>query len=391
MKRISAIILLIICGIWFPTLQAQTLNRRIARLLNDSLLSDSEVGLMVYDLDADSLLYAYQEDKLYRPASTEKIITCVAALDKLGEDYPIETSLYHTGRITQDSLLEGNLYVIGRFDPLFSQEDLSQMVAAVKDFGVNRIEGKLIGNISMKDSLKWGDGWCWDDEMPVLTPLQCEQTDSLLFMLKRELDKKQIALADSIPIYVDTHPDSILTLVYRCQRTLGDLLPKMMKKSDNLFAEAMFYQLAAQTGKPYAKAKDAKESIKELIERLGHHSGKYRIADGSGASLYNYLSPHLLIDFLKYAYENNHIFQPLYESMPIAGKDGTLQYRMKKGSLAYNNVHAKTGTVTGVVSLAGYARASNGHLLAFAMINQNTLRPRLVRQWQDKVCEELCR
>lgn len=390
MKKISAIIF-IIYGMCFPTLQAQTFAERIEVLLEDSLLQDSEVGLMVYDLDADSLLYAYQEDKLYRPASTEKIVTCVAALDKLGVDYPIETSLYHTGRITEDSLLEGCLYIIGRFDPLFSMDDLSQMTAAVKNFGINRIEGKLIGNVSMKDTLKWGSGWCWDDEMPVLSPLLCEQTDSLLFMLKRELGKNQIALADTFPIYVDAHPDSILTLVYRCQRTLGDLLPKMMKKSDNLHAEAVFYQLAAQTGKSYAQAKDAKESIKELIERLGHDSKRYRIADGSGASLYNYLSPCLLIDFLRYAYENEHIFQPLYESMPIAGKDGTLRYRMKKGSLAYNNVHAKTGTVTGVVSLAGYAHASNGHLLAFAMINQNTLRPRLVRQWQDRVCEELCR
>ncbi len=390
MKRISAIIC-IIYGICFPVLQAQTFAERIGVLLEDSLLQDSEVGLMVYDLDADSLLYAYQEDKLYRPASTEKIVTSVAALDKLGVDYPIETSLYHTGRITEDSLLEGSLYVIGRFDPLFSMDDLLQMTAAVENFGINRIEGKLIGNVSMKDTLKWGSGWCWDDEMPVLSPLQCEQTDSLLFMFKRELDKKQIVLADSVPIYMDTHPDSVMTLVYRCQRTLGDLLPRMMKKSDNLYAEAMFYQLAAQTEKPYAQAKDAKESIKELIERLGHDSKRYRIADGSGASLYNYLSPCLLIDFLRYAYENEHIFQPLYESMPIAGKDGTLQYRMKKNSPAYGKVHAKTGTVTGVVSLAGYACASNGHLLAFAMINQNTLRPRLVRQWQDRVCEELCR
>ncbi|MBQ8608431.1 MAG: D-alanyl-D-alanine carboxypeptidase/D-alanyl-D-alanine-endopeptidase [Bacteroidaceae bacterium] len=390
MKRISAIIS-IIYGMCFPALQAQTFAERIGVLLEDSLLQDSEVGLMVYDLDADSLLYAYQENKLYRPASTEKIVTCVAALDKLGADYPIETSLYHTGNITEDSLLEGSLYVIGRFDPLFGMDDLLQMTAAVKDFGINRIEGKLIGNVSMKDTLKWGSGWCWDDEMPVLSPLLCEQTDSLLFMFKRELDKKQIVLADSVPIYMDTHPDSVMTLVYRCQRTLGDLLPRMMKKSDNLYAEAMFYQLAAQTGKPYAQAKDAKESIKELIERLGHDSKRYRIADGSGASLYNYLSPCLLIDFLRYAYENEHIFQPLYESMPIAGKDGTLQYRMKKNSPAYGKVHAKTGTVTGVVSLAGYAYASNGHLLAFAMINQNTLRPRLVRQWQDRVCEELCR
>ena len=76
--------------------------------------------------------------------------------------------------------------------------------------------------------------------------------------------------------------------------------------------------------------------------------------------------------------------------MPIAGIDGTLEHRMKK-SKAYRKVHAKTGTVKGVSSLAGYAKASNGHLLAFVIINQNVMKARQARVFQDKVCEILCR
>ena len=64
---------------------------------------------------------------------------------------------------------------------------------------------------------------------------------------------------------------------------------------------------------------------------------------------------------------------------------------MPKGSPAHRKVRAKTGTVTGVISLAGYAQAANGHLLAFAIINQNTLQPRAARRWQDRVCEALCK
>ena len=83
------------------------------------------------------------------------------------------------------------------------------------------------------------------------------------------------------------------------------------------------------------------------------------------------------------------IFQPFYESLPIAGVDGTLEHRMKK-SKAYRKIHAKTGTVTGISSLAGYAKAANGHQLAFVIINQNVIKARQARIFQDKICEILC-
>jgi D-alanyl-D-alanine carboxypeptidase/D-alanyl-D-alanine-endopeptidase (penicillin-binding protein 4) len=62
---------------------------------------------------------------------------------------------------------------------------------------------------------------------------------------------------------------------------------------------------------------------------------------------------------------------------------------MKK-SRAQRNVRAKTGSVKGVSSLAGYAKASNGHQLAFVIINQNVMKLRLARDFQDKICAILC-
>ena len=92
---------------------------------------------------------------------------------------------------------------------------------------------------------------------------------------------------------------------------------------------------------------------------------------------------------MKYAYYHPDIFHPFYESLPIAGIDGTLQYRMKK-TAAYRKVHAKTGSVTGVSSLAGYAKAANGHQLAFVIINQNVMKLRQARVFQDRICQLLC-
>ena len=61
------------------------------------------------------------------------------------------------------------------------------------------------------------------------------------------------------------------------------------------------------------------------------------------------------------------------------------------GTVAEGNVRAKTGTVTGIVSLAGYLTAANGHVLAFAIINQGVPSSAIGRTFQDKVCIELCR
>jgi D-alanyl-D-alanine carboxypeptidase/D-alanyl-D-alanine-endopeptidase (penicillin-binding protein 4) len=96
-----------------------------------------------------------------------------------------------------------------------------------------------------------------------------------------------------------------------------------------------------------------------------------------------------MLEYLKYAYYHADIFQPFYESLPIAGIDGTLEHRMKK-TKAYRKVHAKTGTVTGVSALAGYAKASNGHQLAFVIINQNVMKKNKARAFQDKICHFLC-
>ena len=115
----------------------------------------------------------------------------------------------------------------------------------------------------------------------------------------------------------------------------------------------------------------------------------YTIAYGSGLSLYNYASPELLVTLLNYAQSRPEIFQHLYPSLPIAGVDGTLEKRMVETPAA-GNVHAKTGTVSGISSLSGYLTAANGHLLSFCIINQGVPRVGMGRSFQDQVCCLLC-
>ena len=161
-----------------------------------------------------------------------------------------------------------------------------------------------------------------------------------------------------------------------------------MKRSDNLFAESLFYQIAASAGKLYAGRSEAVKVMEDFVRKIGLSPDHYQFADGSGLSLYNYVSPELLVAALRYAYRHEAVFNSLVPSLPMMGRDGTLRRRCLNSS-AQNRVWAKTGTVDGVSSLAGYATAPNGHLLAFAIINQGVSKASIGRRFQNRVCKAL--
>ena len=174
-----------------------------------------------------------------------------------------------------------------------------------------------------------------------------------------------------------------------CCHSIKQVLQRMMKDSDNFYAESMFYQTAASTGRRLARAIDARTVTKKHISRLGLNADNYRIADGSGLSLYDYVTAELLTKLLRHAWNTPSIYKALSEALPIAGVDGTLKKRMIN-TAAEGNVRAKTGTVTGITSLAGYCTAPNGHQLCFAIINQGILSNGPGRAFQDRVCKVLC-
>lgn len=76
--------------LYIPTF-SQSLSERIDILLNDTLFHNSDVSLAIHDMETDSMLYAYREHKLCRPASILKLPTSVIALERLGCDYTIKT------------------------------------------------------------------------------------------------------------------------------------------------------------------------------------------------------------------------------------------------------------------------------------------------------------
>lgn len=363
----------------------QNIRYRLDSLLRHPMFETSTVGLEVYDLTADSILYKVNEHQMLRPASTMKLLTAITAIDKLGGSYQFRTQLYYTGKV-ENHTLTGDLYCVGGFDPRFNIDDMNAFVESIRHMGVDTIRGSIVADRSMKDADLLGEGWCWDDDNPPLSPLTIGRNTQFVDRFIRQLVDDGVVL--DVRVSDGTLPDSAFHLCSRFH-SIDQILLRMMKQSDNFYAEAMFYQLAAHQGHRPARAKDAAAIVKRLISKVGLGHRPYRIADGSGLSLYNYLSADLEVRLLRYAYRNSTVYLHLLPSLPVAGSDGTLRNRMR-GSFAADNVKAKTGTLEGVSALAGYCTAANDHRLCFSIINQGVMHTSNARRFQDRVCNALC-
>jgi D-alanyl-D-alanine carboxypeptidase/D-alanyl-D-alanine-endopeptidase (penicillin-binding protein 4) len=191
--------------------------------------------------------------------------------------------------------------------------------------------------------------------------------------------------------YAEFVHDSTAVHIARTECSVQQVIDQIMKESDNLSAEALLCKLAIHsTGRRKVSSDAGLAVIKEQIRKVGRDPAGFRIADGCGLSNYNYISPGLLVDFLRYAYSRTQVFRSLYRSLPVSGVDGTLRFRMQKGSAAYRKVNAKTGSFTGISTLAGYLKTNKGHDVAFAIMNQNAMSLTKANEFQDKVCEMLC-
>lgn len=380
------LLLLISWGVFASVAAQDSLRGRLDSLLCDPMFETSQVGLMVYDLTADSALFTYNHRQLMRPASCMKLVTAITALDQLGANYDYQTRIYMTGNVNY-STLEGNIYCVGGFDPTLTIDDVAVLANCVSRLGIDSIHGLIVADRTMKEALDYGEGWCWDDENPMLNALSIGRKYNFLETFAEEVARAGINL-ERVQLTEGRVPQNA-QLIATLRHNISQILDRMMKKSDNFYAESMFYQTAASARKGLARARDARDITKRLIARLGLGDNPYKIADGSGLSLYNYVSTELLCTLLRHAWRSPSIQDALLPSLPIAGVDGTLKDRMKKTS-AQGNVRAKTGTVTGISSLAGYCTAANGHQLCFAIINQGIMRAAAGKAFQDRVCKVLC-
>lgn len=149
---------------------------------------------------------------------------------------------------------------------------------------------------------------------------------------------------------------------------LSKLVALTNKPSNNLYAEHLHKAISAKS-----QSEGSNKGSNALIENFwvsrGVSSPQFFMTDGSGLSRSNAISPNSIVKIFQYMYKSNR-FTTFYESLSVAGVDGTLR-NLCKGTKAAGNVHAKSGTMSRVKSYAGYVKTQSGKTIAFCVIANN--------------------
>lgn len=151
---------------------------------------------------------------------------------------------------------------------------------------------------------------------------------------------------------------------------LRDILPAMLKPSQNGIAESLL-RTVGREARGVGSAAEGAAAVDSMVRAWGLPAAELRLADGSGLSRYDLVTPEILVGILVHMRQSPQ-GELWYTSLPIAGVDGTLARRMT-GAPLRGNVRAKTGTLTGVRSLSGYLTTTAGEPIVFSILVNNHL------------------
>ncbi|MBD2357098.1 D-alanyl-D-alanine carboxypeptidase/D-alanyl-D-alanine-endopeptidase [Tolypothrix sp. FACHB-123] len=433
------------------------LGTSIEAVINRPEFSRVRWGILIQPLSSGQTLYSRDAQKYFTPASNTKLLTTAAALQHLGANFRIRTSIYQNSN--------GVLRVVGRGDPSLSDTQLQALAQQLKQKGITQIK-QLIAD----DSYIQGDivnpTWQWEDVQsdygaPVSSfilnenifsfrlapqtlgkPLQIAWTDSneerrwrivnqsttvsknqtnyidvtrdltgTVLRIQGQLTQNSQPYLVTLPVvdpnyYFLRRFRTILatekislgqTLVFNGGNNqqeiaaidsppLSQLVTEVNVNSNNLYAEALLRALAVKQPRVQNKitANIGLEVLKASLTQLGVDPTSYSLVDGSGLSRRNLLSPEALVQTLRLM-AKTPVAAIYRASLPIAGKTGTLKNRFRN-TPAEGIVQAKTGTLTGAVSLAGYMNGTKYEPLVFSiMVNQSDRLASSLRQAIDEI------
>jgi D-alanyl-D-alanine carboxypeptidase/D-alanyl-D-alanine-endopeptidase (penicillin-binding protein 4) len=133
----------------------------------------SSIGVSVREIGTSNLLANYQKDKSLVPASSLKLLTTLSAIEILGNNYRFETNIAYDGQISADSLLNGNIYVIGSGDPTLGSQKMKNAISIQQIFngikeslqrkGIKYIDGDIVIDESQFPSFPAAPSWQWND------------------------------------------------------------------------------------------------------------------------------------------------------------------------------------------------------------------------------------
>jgi len=436
------------------------LGAQVDAIANRPEFSRSRWGILIQPLSSTATLYSRDAQKYFIPASNVKLLTTAAALQKLGADFRIKTSVYRGEN--------GSLYVAGRGDPSIAEPQLKSLAQQLKRRGVDRVN-ELIGDDSYFQGSAVNPNWEWEDAQAgygapinslifnqnaielLLSPQELGQplkvtfaepklanqwqiqnnsvtvgqNESEFIEVGREFDRPAIRVSGQLKVGAEPESASVAVvnpannflqhfqqvlaaegipvkqaLVASVSRNfnqelatvesppLAELVRETNRESNNLYAEVLLRLLGKVTDKMPQQQEDTDEiGLKELktaLTQLGVNPNSYILADGSGLSRHNLISPEALVQTLRFM-ANSPAASIYRQSLPIAGESGTLKNRLNSTP---NRVilQAKTGTLSGVSALSGYIEVPDYEPLVFSIIvNQSDLSAAKMRSATDEI------
>jgi D-alanyl-D-alanine carboxypeptidase/D-alanyl-D-alanine-endopeptidase (penicillin-binding protein 4) len=353
----------------------------------------SASGAYVEDLTTGERLYALRPGTPRVPASNEKLYTSVAALHELGEAGTLRTTALATRSLTLNGTLDGDLFLRGEGDPTLSPARLETLAQDMRDAGLARITGHVVGDESAFDTRRGppSEGYAPSADIAPLGALMVNRGFAegryqrnppryAAAVLARQL--RDAGVEVSAKGRTGTTPPGALALATRRSPPVTLLLKAMNVPSDNYIAEMLLKAVGSGEGRAGTTARGAAVAERVAGDELGVAP---TIVDGSGLSRRDRTSPRDVVTLLEAMFD-----QPaFYGSLAVMGRTGTLEDRLEH-NYARGRCRGKTGTLSDVSALSGYCRTRGGDTLAFSIL-MNRVNPYGARALQDRMVSAISR
>jgi len=344
-------------------------DKAIVRAVKSSALQGG-VSIWIGSSDGE-VLFSRDEEVLRVPASTMKIITAATSLHTMSPQRVFPT-------IVQEGGAAKEIHLVGGGDPTLSVESLRMLAQeTAKNLRKQKKRKVLVhADVSLFPPPRDAPGWLEEDsptyaaEVGPLARLGVYSNepwrDSIKIfvnMLREEGIRAQEGTKKSVPSKTG------LVLASTVGAQLQEAIGLMLRVSENNISEILFRQVALSSGqKPTWRG--SRLAAEQALQDLGFEVGEQIIVDGSGLSPSNRLDVELLVDILLAAAPGGKAkLRPLQDLLPISGVSGTLVNRFTGNALcARGRVWAKTGSLTGVNTLAGLTKTTGGSWRAFAVL-----------------------
>jgi len=375
--------------------------------------ASTKMAIMIYDPLTQDTLVSINHTETMIPASNTKLFTTATALELMGGDYLLSTKILSDDDGLSDGTIEGNLYIQGFGNPTFSTEDLEELVNQLYQSGLRKITGNVVGDDTYFDDVYSRDDWISEEranvKLPPISALVIDRNRTIVTKKRKGRYRNYFVNVDNPPLFaakklrekliaygVEVGGQSIsgqtvddAKPLVESSIELRELLKEINKSSDNFYAECLFKTLGSAYSGQQGNSFFSTQAILNYIEDNSIYSIGTKIVDGSGISRFDQVTAGALIGLLEKVYFNIKQFDDFFNSLSIAGVDGTLKKRMI-GTSAENNFRGKTGTLNGVCSLAGYVTtADEDDLIVCMMFEFTTGGANKYKNIQDRIIEIL--